>query len=109
MALFDDEVRSRVHEFLRGSASLRELEDWLVQHGSDNRTQLIVKLDHIFAERDLLNEADFCDELRAIVSTIEAGIARTIQSASAGNSVHTAHLQVGGNATIRGRLELADR
>lgn len=104
----DNEVRSRLYEVLEGVVSVEGLEDWFVGRTWDERTPLIVQIDHLLAERSLLVETDLVEELRALATTIAQREVPLVTTTSAtGETIRPQAIHVGGTETIRSRLELA--
>lgn len=107
MEKLDNEVRSRLYGVIEGANSVEDFEAWFVGRTWDERTPLIVRLDHLLAERSLLEDHVFAEELRAIATTIAYTEVRLVATSAATDTLRPDTIHVGGNETIRGRLEVA--
>jgi hypothetical protein len=104
----DDEVRRCVFEVLDGAVSAEEFQAWFVERTWDDRSPLVAQVDHLLAERSLLHEADFLEELRRLASTIQHSEVPVVTATSAtATTIRPQSMHFGGTATIRDRLELA--
>ena len=115
MTLSDDAIRSRLFDVLDNRLPVEDFQHWIVEHGTFNRTPLVVKLDHLFAGRALLTPGEFDDELHNLARTVEANLTanpsheRVVHTGAVANTLKLPPVRVGGNMTIRGRWQLADR
>lgn len=108
MESVDNEVRDRLYEVLEGAVSVENFEDWFVGRIWDERTSLIAHIDHLLAERSLLAERDFVEELRVLATTIaHTEVPLVALTAATGETIRLRAIHVGGTETIRGRLEFA--
>lgn len=112
MAEVDAEIRDHLAAYLGGEMTLDAFEEWFVARAWDERTALGARVDHLFAERDLLGTEGFHKELRAITSGVWVfqgpGPGRSIVVASGVTTLHR-KLVFGGTETITRRLALAGR
>lgn len=108
METLDNEVRGRLYGVLEGTSSVEAFEAWFVGRTWDERTPLIARVDHLLAERLLLDDRELARELRALATTIEdTGVRFVVTTSSTTETVRPQVIHVGGTETIRGRLELA--
>lgn len=107
METLDNEVRGRLYGVLEGTSSVEDFETWFVGRTWDERTPLIARVDHLLAERTLLDDRELARELRALATTIEDTDVRFTTTSSTTQTVRPQVIHVGGTETIRGRLELA--
>lgn len=108
MEMLDDEVRGHLYEVVEGAASVDDFEAWFVARTWDERTILVAQLDHLLAERSLLDETELVEQRRRLARTIaytDVSVARTTSATA--ETLRPRAIHVGGNETIRGRLELA--
>jgi len=63
----DEEIRNRALAYLRGDCSFEQFEEFFVAETWDERSNLIVTIDHLLAERSLIPESTFKDELATAV------------------------------------------
>jgi hypothetical protein len=104
----DEEVRARLLEILDGRLTLAAFEEWFVARTWEDRTDLVAAVDHLLAEKDLLDVPTLTDEIRRLAATIRAGHAPEHETRSSSESVHAPPITIG-NTTIRGRLALVGR
>lgn len=107
METLDNEVRGRLYGVLEGTSSVEDFEAWFVGRTWDERTPLIARVDHLLAERALLDGRVLAQELRALAVTIEDTDVRFMTTSSTTETVRPHVIHVGGTETIRDRLELA--
>lgn len=101
----DVEIRNRLEAYLAGELTIEEFEDWFVPASWDHRTQLVIDVDHLLAERDVYAEGVFREMMRQVVSTIVVLRRVGAFSASSTTSVVTGHLSLG-TGTVRAALDL---
>jgi hypothetical protein len=105
----DSEVRGRLYQVLEGAISVEQFEEWFVARTWDERTPLVAHLDHLLAERSLLSDGAFVEEMRRLATTIAHTEVPLLTTTSAtGETIRPQGLHVGGTETIRSRLALAD-
>ena len=103
----DDEVRGRLYGVLEGTSSVEDFETWFVGRTWDERTPLIARVDHLLAERSLLDDGELAQELRVLATTIEHTEVRLVTTSATTETVRPQRIHVGGTETIRGRLKFA--
>ena len=105
--IVDNEVRSHLYDVLEGALLLDDFETWFVGRTWEERTPLVARLDHLLAERSLLDASQFLDELRRIATTIadvETPLVTTTSAAALTIRTEWIH----GMRTIRDRLKFVD-
>jgi hypothetical protein len=107
MGTLDDEIRERVAACLGGEITIEALEDWFVGRSWDDRTMLVVQLDHLLAERDATDEQEFLVELRALASTVRIGAVSQVSSGTSAMTLRPRPVITTGSETITRRLEFA--
>ena len=103
----DREVRSHALSLLSGDLTLAEFEDWFVAAGWDERTELVAKIDHLLAERNLLSDAEFSEELSRYLSTVWIKRAHPFSFMFSNTVVPSEPMIFGSDVTIRRHLEFA--
>lgn len=107
METLDNEVRNRLYEIIEGASSVEEFEAWFVGRTWDERTPFIASIDHLLAERSLLDDSHFAEELRTIATTIAYTDIRLVTTSAITETLRPDTIHVGGTETIRRRLEVA--
>jgi hypothetical protein len=105
--MLDQEVRSHALSLLSGDLTLAEFEDWFVAAGWDERTELVAKIDHLLAEKDLISGAEFNEELSQYLSTVWIKRARPFHFMFSNTVVPSEPMIFGSDVTIRRHLEFA--
>lgn len=108
MADIDEAIRRRVYDLVLGALSLESFEEWFVGETWDDRTPLIVQIDHVLAEKPVLSDDELLEELKELIVTIEyRDFMPAFETGSTARTVTLDRLRSGGNETIRHRLEFA--
>ena len=68
MVGLDVVICARLHQVVRGEASIDDFEAWLVEHSWDHHSRLADALTLVFAERNVLGTHALLDELVAAAS-----------------------------------------
>ncbi len=103
----DREVLGRVYSVLEGTEEIPAFEEWFVGATWDDRTPLVVQLDHLLMVRS--NDAELLDELRSVASNIVLGDSAVVTTVWTGTTMFE-ELVVGeaepvtGSQTYRGDL-----
>lgn len=66
----DREVLEKLYDVLLDGASIDDFEDWFVGETWDVRTTLVAEVTHLLVDRQVMDDDEVKDEIRAIVSTI---------------------------------------
>jgi hypothetical protein len=108
----DGEVRSHVYDYLLDTTDLDAFEEWFVGETWDDRTPLVVTVDHLLAERAVLSEPELHRALLDAVSTVRGDLAASaVRSAAASatlvRSITMAPEETAQSQVIRGTLEFA--
>jgi len=108
MSTIDDEVRDRVSLVLRRQLTLEDFEAWLVANTWDDRTPLVAQVDHLVAERSVLPEDTFVDQLWRAVATIHVVDAPAPATGTSSTTILPGFASWA-TTTVRCRFEFAGR
>lgn len=102
----DEEVRTEIYRLFEGG-SVDAFEEWFVGRAWDDRTPLIAAVDHVLAERDLLDNSELVIRLKDFVNTIEVNpIHHDVVTSASASTVRTT-LRTVGSSTITRRIAFA--
>ncbi len=105
----DNEIREHVYELIEGRLTPDEFETWFVSRTWDERTPLVAEITLLLAEKSLLREHEFVDELKSLVATIRVVDSPTVTTmGSTAKTLRAIEIHVG-TQTIRRRLEFAGK
>ena len=103
----DRQALAKVYDVLEG-APISDLEEWLAGNAWDTRSPLVADIDHLLAERHLMNDDEVTDALREIVGTIVITAPGQVKTGASSTTTILAPVATG-NVTIHRRVALAGR